>query len=186
MQLFSGDRSVFCRANTCDQVGSGFYFIALEHYTNEAEDAKFRPIMLIPHIQNLELVTGSEGGDVATNSAWDTFQCYRCLENSQRVVKTSVWRTARGWSRHLSGEQPEGGQDICLENSQRVVKTSVWRTARGWSRHLSGEQPEDGQDICLENSQRVVKTSVWRTARGWSRHLLQLHCTWELKMALAC
>ncbi|KAK6317461.1 hypothetical protein J4Q44_G00128610 [Coregonus suidteri] len=78
-----------CRENRFDQVESGFYFIALDHCTNEAEDAKFGPIMLIPHCENLEIFTGSEGGDVATNSARDTFQRYRCLENSQKVVKTS-------------------------------------------------------------------------------------------------
>jgi coxsackievirus/adenovirus receptor len=42
----------------------------------------------MPHCKNLEIFTGSEGGDVATNSAWDTFQRYRCLENSQSLVKT--------------------------------------------------------------------------------------------------
>ncbi|KAK6292463.1 hypothetical protein J4Q44_G00370470 [Coregonus suidteri] len=68
-----------------DQVESCFYFIALDHYTNEAEDPKFGPIVLMPDCKNLEIFTGSEGGDVATNSAWDTFQCYRCLEDSQRV-----------------------------------------------------------------------------------------------------
>ncbi|KAM9427447.1 laminin subunit beta-1-like [Salvelinus alpinus] len=77
-----------CRENTFDQVESGFYFITLAHYANEAEDAKFGPIMLMLHCKNLEIFIGSEGGDVATNSAWNTFQRYCCLENSQRVVKT--------------------------------------------------------------------------------------------------
>ncbi|KAK6269278.1 hypothetical protein J4Q44_G00394040 [Coregonus suidteri] len=45
--------------------------------------------MLMPQSKNLEVFTSSEGGDVATNSAWDTFQGHCCLENNQRVVKTS-------------------------------------------------------------------------------------------------
>ncbi|KAK6323982.1 hypothetical protein J4Q44_G00063210 [Coregonus suidteri] len=155
VRLFSGDWSVcVCREHMFDKVESGFYFIALDHYTYEAEDAKFEPLqdqrqevsmtvmcpsvistnshcannmpdddnqMIFLHpgsrveagmdytvclslqlysalsdVQyqytlidlNLEIFTGSEGGDVATNSAWDMFQRYRCLENSQSVVKT--------------------------------------------------------------------------------------------------
>ncbi|MFT7799211.1 laminin subunit beta-1 [Arapaima gigas] len=54
-------------------------------------------IVLIPHCKNLEIFTGSEGGDLVTNSAWDTFQRYRCLENSQSVVKTPMTDICRNF-----------------------------------------------------------------------------------------
>lgn len=44
----------------------------------------------MPHCKNLDIFSGSEGGDLVTNNAWDTFQRYRCLENSQGVIKTPM------------------------------------------------------------------------------------------------
>ncbi|XP_052337950.1 laminin subunit beta-1-like isoform X3 [Oncorhynchus keta] len=86
--LFSGDRSVSVERKHLtrwSQASSS----SLDHYTNKAEDANFGSIMLMPHCKNLEIFTVSGGGDVATNNPWDTFQRYLCLDNSQRVIKTS-------------------------------------------------------------------------------------------------
>ncbi|MGH0126894.1 UNVERIFIED_CONTAM: hypothetical protein FKN15_034351 [Acipenser sinensis] len=47
-------------------------------------------IVLMPHCKALEMFTSGSGEDVATNSAWETFQRYRCLENSQSVVETPM------------------------------------------------------------------------------------------------
>ncbi|XP_046889497.1 laminin subunit beta-1a [Hypomesus transpacificus] len=46
-------------------------------------------IVLMPHCKNLDIFSESGRGDLSgTSNAWDTFQRYRCLENSQSVVKT--------------------------------------------------------------------------------------------------
>ncbi|MEE6481234.1 hypothetical protein FKM82_012797 [Ascaphus truei] len=48
-------------------------------------------IVLLPHVKSFDIFNmGGTGGDVTTNTAWQTFQRYRCLENSHSVVKTPV------------------------------------------------------------------------------------------------
>lgn len=49
----------------------------------EIQESILFQIMLMPHCKNLEIFTGSEGGDIATNNAWNSFQRYCYLENSQ-------------------------------------------------------------------------------------------------------
>uniref|UniRef100_A0A452I4K7 Laminin subunit beta-1 n=1 Tax=Gopherus agassizii TaxID=38772 RepID=A0A452I4K7_9SAUR len=50
-----------------------------------------RSLVLMPYCKSLDIFTvGGSGEDVVTNSAWETFQRYRCLENSRSVVKTPM------------------------------------------------------------------------------------------------
>uniref|UniRef100_A0A8B9D8C7 Laminin subunit beta-1 n=1 Tax=Anser cygnoides TaxID=8845 RepID=A0A8B9D8C7_ANSCY len=50
-----------------------------------------RCLVLMPYCKSLDIFTvGGSGEDVVTNSAWETFQRYRCLENSRSVVKTPM------------------------------------------------------------------------------------------------
>ncbi|XP_039210424.1 laminin subunit beta-1 [Crotalus tigris] len=53
-------------------------------------------LVLMPYCKSLDLFTvGGRGDDVTTNSAWETFQRYRCLENSRSVVKTPMTDVCR-------------------------------------------------------------------------------------------
>ncbi|XP_042167903.1 laminin subunit beta-1-like [Oncorhynchus tshawytscha] len=75
--FYSGDRSVF----TFFPMSNGLYKdcklgLPLHTKSNSISCIVLPSLkmMLLPHGKNLEIFT--EGGDVATNSAWYSFQCY--------------------------------------------------------------------------------------------------------------
>uniref|UniRef100_A0A8B9N3J0 Laminin subunit beta-1 n=1 Tax=Accipiter nisus TaxID=211598 RepID=A0A8B9N3J0_9AVES len=58
---------------------------------NTVPDDDNQVLVLMPYCKSLDIFTvGGSGEDVVTNSAWETFQRYRCLENSRSVVKTPM------------------------------------------------------------------------------------------------
>uniref|UniRef100_A0AAQ4P864 Laminin, beta 1a n=1 Tax=Gasterosteus aculeatus aculeatus TaxID=481459 RepID=A0AAQ4P864_GASAC len=238
----------------CDQVESGFYFIALDHYTYEAEDAKFGPgvtvvprphpldrnptwtgiglvnvpegaflefsvdniphsmeyniliryepqlpdqweevlmtvmrpgpiradsrcvntvpdddhqmislhpgsrvimeiflhpqIVLMPHCKNLEIFSTSEGGDSSGNSAWETFQRYRCLENSQSVTRSPMTDICRNFIFSISAMLHQGARE-CHCDPQGSLSTVC--------------DPSGGQCECRSN---VVGRNCDRCAPG--------------------
>lgn len=82
----------------------------------------FRPqIVLMPHCENLDIFSGAEGGDSSGGSAWEIFQRYRCLENSQSVVKAPMADVCRGYIFSISAMLHQGAKGTTEHRRPRQV-----------------------------------------------------------------
>ncbi|XP_054059675.1 laminin subunit beta-1 [Rissa tridactyla] len=97
VSLSPGSRYVVLPRPVCFEKGLNYTIrLELPQYSSvdtetESPYTLIDSLVLMPYCKSLDIFTvGGSGEDVVTNSAWETFQRYRCLENSRSVVKTPM------------------------------------------------------------------------------------------------
>ncbi|XP_041059562.1 laminin subunit beta-1a isoform X1 [Carcharodon carcharias] len=111
--LPSGSRYVVLPQPVCFEKGLN-YTIGLELTKYSSDDEMETPytlidsLVLMPHCRSLDIFSVGESSEIVTNRAWETFQRYRCLENSQSVTKTPMTEVCRGIVSSISSIIHEG------------------------------------------------------------------------------
>ncbi|GCB69336.1 hypothetical protein scyTo_0010538 [Scyliorhinus torazame] len=111
--LQSGSRYVVLPQPVCFEKGLN-YTIRLELTKYSSDDEMETPyifidsLVLMPHCRSLDIFSVGESSEIVTNRLWETFQRYRCLENSQSVTKTPMTEVCRGILSSISSIIHEG------------------------------------------------------------------------------
>ncbi|XP_048195748.1 laminin subunit beta-1 isoform X1 [Perognathus longimembris pacificus] len=102
VSLSPGSRYVVLPRPVCFEKGVNYTVrLELPQYTSSDSDVEspytlIDSLVLMPYCKSLDIfTTGGSGDGEVTNSAWETFQRYRCLENSRSVVKTPMTDVCR-------------------------------------------------------------------------------------------
>ncbi|KAM5188856.1 laminin subunit beta-1 [Callospermophilus lateralis] len=101
VSLSPGSRYVVLPRPVCFEKGMNYTVrLELPQYTTSDTDVEspytlIDSLVLMPYCKSLDIFTTGGSGDGVTNSVWETFQRYRCLENSRSVVKTPMTDVCR-------------------------------------------------------------------------------------------